>query len=93
MQIFRGIAQQYSNLFGIGSEPGNEDSREPQEESESFEKRWSWIAVINNMSNNDRSKWDFYFDLNIIEFLNTVVFFKEKAEEDKKQWQKAQAKI
>jgi hypothetical protein len=41
------------------------------------------------MSNNDRTKWDFYFDLNVIEFLNTVVFFKDKSEEDKRQWQKA----
>lgn len=41
------------------------------------------------MSNNDRTKWDFYFDLNVIEFLNTVVFFKDKSEEDKRLWQKA----
>jgi len=37
------------------------------------------------MSNNDRTKWDYYFEMNVIEFLNTVAFFKDKNEEDKRQ--------
>jgi hypothetical protein len=91
LQIFRGIAQQYPNLFGGGSREVNEDGNESPQSGRSFEEKWGWIAVINNMSNNDRSKWDFYFDLNVIEFLNTVVFYKDKSEEDKRLWQKAQA--
>jgi hypothetical protein len=35
------------------------------------------------MSNNDRQKWDYYFNLNVIELLNTVSFMKDKGESDK----------
>ena len=89
MQIFQGIARQYPNLFGGGSSESSEGSEEQSTSGRTFEEKWGWIATINNMSNNDRTKWDFYFDLNVIEFLNTVVFFKDKSEEDKRLWQKA----
>jgi len=35
------------------------------------------------MANNDRSKWDYFFNLNVIELLNTVSFMKDKGEHDK----------
>jgi hypothetical protein len=89
LQIFRGVAQQYPNLFGGGVAESGEASEEQQTSGRTFEEKWGWIGVINNMANNDRSKWDFYFDLNVIEFLNTVVFYKDKSEEEKRQWQKA----
>jgi hypothetical protein len=38
------------------------------------------------MANNDRSKWQYFFELNLIEFLNAVVFYKDKAEEDLRIW-------
>ncbi len=41
--------------------------------------------MINTMANNDRSKWDYFFDMNVIEFLNAVCFYKDKAEHDKKE--------
>jgi hypothetical protein len=88
LQIFQGIARQYPNLFGGGSSESSEGGEEQSSSGRTFEEKWGWIATINNMSNNDRSKWDFYFDLNVIEFLNTVVFFKDKSEEDKRLWQK-----
>jgi hypothetical protein len=36
------------------------------------------------MSNDDRSKWEFFFDMSVTEFLNTVCFYKDKAEQEKK---------
>ena len=76
MQILRGIAGKYRNLFDGGAE-GNE-----HDNTGTFNQKWGWIATINAMSNNDRSKWDYYFDLNVIEFLNSVTFYKDKADED-----------
>lgn len=32
------------------------------------------------MSGGDRIKWDYFFDMNIIEFLNSVSFKKDKEE-------------
>ena len=73
MQILRGIGAQYSNLFdGGNSENGTDDTN--------FHTKWGWIATINAMANNDRTKWDFFFDMNVIEFLNTVAFFKDHNE-------------
>ena len=52
------------------------------EDNETFRNRWGWIATINDMSNNDITKWDYFFKMNVIEFLNTVSFFKDKGEYD-----------
>lgn len=71
MQVLRGISNQYANLFGGGGGEANE-----------FYKRYGWIATINDMANNDRTKWDFYFDMNVTEFLNTASFYKDKSDND-----------
>ena len=36
------------------------------------------------MANDDRTKWDYFFDMSVIEFLNTVCFYKDKAEQERK---------
>jgi len=38
---------------------------------------------VNDLSNNDRTKWDYFFKMNVIELLNTVTFYKDKYENDK----------
>ena len=88
MQVLQGIIRSYPNLFGVTDIENNEGSE--QRSGQTFGERYGWIAVINNMANNDRSKWDYFFELNLIEFLNAVVFFKDKAEEDKRIWQAQQ---
>ena len=35
------------------------------------------------MCNNDRTKWDYFFNMNVIEFLNTVSFYIDKSESDR----------
>jgi len=32
------------------------------------------------MANNDATKWNYFFNLNVIEFLNMVVFYRERNE-------------
>ncbi len=88
MQVLQGISRQYPNLFGIGS--GESGGESPTNSGQTFETKWGWIVAINNLSNNDRSKWSYYEDMNIIEFLNTLVFYKDKSEDDKLKWQAAQ---
>ena len=34
------------------------------------------------MANDRRELWDYFFDMNIIEFLNTVAFYKDKNDYD-----------
>ena len=88
MQVLQGIGRQYPNLFGAGGEQSNGESK--ANSGQSFETKWGWIVAINNLANNDRSKWSYYEDMNIIEFLNTLVFYKDKSEDDKLKWQAAQ---
>lgn len=88
MQVLQGISRQYPNLFGIGS--GESTGESEANIGQTFETKWGWIVAINNLANNDRSKWEYYEDMNIIEFLNTLVFYKDKSEDDKIKWQAAQ---
>jgi len=41
------------------------------------------------MADGKREMWDYYFDLNIIEFLNTVAFYKDKKEHERKEHERA----
>jgi len=44
--------------------------------------------MIHNLSNNDRTKWDFFFEMNVIEFLNTVCFYVDKADVERAEFDK-----
>jgi hypothetical protein len=85
----------YPVLFGIGVEreeeirfedlEQEEDIEQPGKESDWFVKRWNWIATINQIANDDRTKWEFFLEMKLIEFLNTVSFYKDKGEFEKEQ--------
>lgn len=76
----------YAILFGLKDEASDEDSGEGSPE---FVKHWGWYYTLDSLSNNDRSKWDYYLDMNVVAFLNTLAYFKDKqdyiAEAQKKQ--------
>jgi len=76
----------YAILFGLKDETSNEDSGEGSPE---FVRHWGWYYTLDSLSNNDRSKWDYYLDMNVVAFLNTLAYFKDKqdyiAEAQKKQ--------
>lgn len=39
---------------------------------------WGWYNVLDSLSNSDRSKWDYFLNMGVIEFLNTLAFYKDK---------------
>ena len=45
--------------------------------------------MIDKMADGKREMWDYYFDLNIIEFLNTVAFYKDKTDHERKEQERA----
>jgi hypothetical protein len=90
LQILRGIAAKYPNLFGIGSEPGDGEHEGVDGEIQTFRTKWGWIASINDICKDDRTKWDYFFKMNVIEFLNTMTFYKDKSENDKEIWTRQQ---
>lgn len=43
--------------------------------------RWGWIITLDNLSNSDASKWNYYKNLNVIEGLNICMYYKAKSDE------------
>ena len=69
------VRKTYTGIFG-------EESREDKETSgarvETFETKYGWLNVVNNLSNNDATKWGYFFALPLREFLNLISFQKAK---------------
>ncbi len=78
MRVLQDVNRQYANLYG------GTDGEPTQGSEATFHGKWGWIATINDMANNDRTKWDYFFKMNVIEFLNTTSFYKDKGEDDKR---------
>ena len=83
MQVLRGIGNQYRNLLTGGGDDAEEGS------GSNFWQKYGWIALIDKMADGKREMWDYYFDLNIIEFLNTVAFYKDKTDHERKEHERA----
>lgn len=73
------VRQTYTGIFG-------QESGENQEASgkkvETFESKYGWLNVVNNLSNNDATKWGYFFALPLREFLNLISFQKAKQSHD-----------
>jgi hypothetical protein len=50
-----------------------------------FASRYGWLQAVNNLSNNQRDKWEYYFQMSVVEFLNTLAFFKELNQREKEE--------
>lgn len=57
----------------------DDDEPEVKEEiSEEFGDKWGWFVILDMLSNNDPTKWDEISEWNVIKFLNTIAYYKEK---------------
>lgn len=65
----------YPNLFGERDNP-EEDS---EDEDNWFHKRYGWLATVDAVAK-DRTQWDFYLMMPIVEFLNYLCFLRDKEE-------------
>jgi hypothetical protein len=65
----------YSSIFSrrVDESEGNGTAS-----SDGFGKKWGWVATVDNLANGDGTKWDYYWKLNVVEFLNRVTFAKDK---------------
>lgn len=74
-ELYR-LNEGYSGLRGKKQQGSDEGVGENDEES--FSEFWGWQLVLDNLSNHDRTKWDFFLNMDVVEFLNTVSFYKDK---------------
>ena len=71
------LIKSYARLFGLADKESDEDSGEGSPE---FVKHWGWYYTLDNLSNNDRTKWDSFLEMNVVAFLNTLAYYKDKQE-------------
>lgn len=75
MQSLNQINGKYPRLF----EQDNEgDSGEGEPIKQGGLAAWGWYNVLDSLSNSDRTKWDYFLNMGVIEFLNTLAYFKDK---------------
>jgi len=62
-----------------------EESEGSREAVETYKTRFGWLDLVNNLANNDHSKWDHFFRLPIRELFNVITFYREKQAHDRQQ--------
>lgn len=83
LQGFKGFVARYPGLF---KKPRNENTEENTERDKSeYDKHiehWGWVVTLDIMSGGDRTKWDYFLNMNVKAMLNYIAYLK-----DKKKWQ------
>ena len=85
----------YALLFGTQDKKGDEEGEEQDEEgednggvgantaSEAFIKRWSWVHMVNQVSDITKETWDSVYQMPIVVFLNIACYLRDKNEFEK----------
>jgi len=69
------LRKEYTSLFG---DAGEASETSGGERVETFITKYGWLNAVDNLTNGRPELWDYYFDMNIIEFLNRLAFHKAK---------------
>lgn len=80
MQSLQSLNGRFSGLFTSETESDEEgDGR-----TDSGFSRWGWMITLDNIADGDPSKYPYFYELNVIEFLTTISYKKAKIEEEKR---------
>ena len=71
-----GLTRSYPRLFKR-DEPEDDEGSE-QDNRAGFVAHWGWYHTLDSLSNHDRTKWDYFLDMNVIAFLNYIAYEKDK---------------
>ena len=74
------MVRSYRGLFTQDDDAGDTGGGEADggDEPVTFRTHWGWLATVDDLAKGDRSKWEYYLDMNLIEFFNTLAFQKDK---------------
>lgn len=64
------LVSNYRNLFADRVD----ESGEEVESDVTFSNHWGWIEIVDRLADKDRTKWDYFLNMNVIEFLNAVAY-------------------
>lgn len=70
------LNRKFAGLFTERVRESNESGSRVTETE--FPKELMWFQVLDNLSNNDRTKWDYFINMNVIAFLNTLQYYRIK---------------
>ena len=70
--MLAGVTRNYPSIFRAGSGEPEEDGRRKERPA------ITWLKTVDGIANNDRTKWDYFLNMSLIEFLNAVSFHNEK---------------
>lgn len=76
----------FKRLF---AEPTGGTDTEGAQPSSGFRKRYGFVTVIDSMANNDPTKWEYFEKMNVVSFLQMVMYYHDK-QEDLKQRMEAE---
>ena len=70
--MLAGVTRNYPSIFRSGSGEPEEDGRRKERPA------ITWLKTVDGIANQDRTKWDYFLNMSLIEFLNAVSFHNEK---------------
>ena len=76
----RAFNQGFANLFGLEATQGDAPDEEDDEDNPAarFGKKWGWIYQVDQVAECQRVSWDNVMAKNIVEFLNTLCYLRDK---------------
>ena len=67
----------YKDLFGEQPQEGEQENKQ-RDTGLTFTQQYSWHIMIDNISGNRRELWDYFLEMNVVVFLNTLMYYKSK---------------
>ena len=68
------VVDRYPRLFEAGDEQLDKVEVSP----------FAWLELVDKMANRDRTKWEFFLDMPLIEFFNAIAYHKAQTQERNK---------
>lgn len=82
MRTLEELNGNYKRLFDAKDSESGGDTKSNKR---GFAEVYGWLITLDNISNNDRTKWDYFQQMNAVEFLNYLAYVKSKAKEQERQ--------
>ena len=76
--FFETLERFNSSYQQLLQEGGVEETDGVNPRTETFAEYWGWFLTLDNLSNNRRELWDYFLEMNVTEFMNTICFYKDK---------------
>jgi len=77
LESLAGINKKYSRLW---EQPTDKSRGSNKGSGKGLGGVWGWHVTLDNLSNGRPEMWQHYYDMGIIEFLNLLLYYKDKEE-------------